>query len=164
MLSKAKKLLACIDETIFSACIILLTVLTVLAVIMRYVVNSPFMWIEEAQMILVVWAAFFGGSIAFRERGHISVELLFEKLPNVAQRIMNTLIWIITAASIAWIGNLQMQRALKMFATKQFTTMLHFPRYIVYAVVVFACFLMLINHLICGIEDFLKHRGGPENE
>lgn len=36
--------------------------------------------------------------------------------------------------------------------------MLNIPRYIVYAVVAFACLLMLISHIICGIKDVQKYK------
>lgn len=71
---------------------------------------------------------------------------------------MDAVIWTIVTISITWIGKLEIDRMLKMLQSGQSTTMLNIPRYIVYAVVAFACLLMLISHIICGIKDVQKYK------
>jgi len=162
MLNKIKKITAIIDEVWFGVTTSVMVLLTVWSVIMRYIVHNPIMWAEEVQMILMVWCVFFGGSIAFRERGHIAVDVLFDTFPRKLQMVLNAVIWIAITASVAWIGKLQVERALQMLVSNQTTTILNFPRYIVYSGTSVACLLMLINHFICGIEDVKKFKGGAE--
>lgn len=164
MLGKVEKIVAIIDESCFCISASVLSLLTVVAAFMRYLVGKPIMWTEEIQMILVVWAVFFGGSVAFRERGHIAIDILFEKFPVKVQRVMSAVIWTIVTISVTWIGKLEVDRMLKMLKSGQSTTMLNIPRYIVYAVVAFACLLMLISHIICGIKDVQKYRGDMTDE
>lgn len=102
MLGKVEKIVAIIDESCFCVSASVLSLLTVVAAFMRYVVGKPIMWTEEIQMILVVWTVFFGGSVAFRERGHIAIDILFEKFPRKVQRVMNAVIWTIVTISITW--------------------------------------------------------------
>ena len=71
MLGKVEKIVAIIDESCFCVSASVLSLLTVVAAFMRYVVGKPIMWTEEIQKILVVWTVLYGGSDAFRELGHI---------------------------------------------------------------------------------------------
>lgn len=164
MLNKLKNAVKLIDEFFFGASCIAMTLLCVAAVIMRYIIRNPIIWADEVQMILIVWAVFFGSSIAFRARGHIAVDVLFDELPRCVQRVLNVIIWCIVTYCVAWIGKLQVDRMLKMLASGQSTTVLNIPRWIVYAGVALACLLMLIGHIIVGIEDLkgLKKKGGDE--
>lgn len=158
MLEKVKKTISLIDEIAFGLSASVLTLLTAVSVFNRYILSKPIMWSEEVQMILIVWTTFFGGSVAFREKGHIAVDLLVEKFPKKVQMVIEVLIWIIVAYSVTWIGQLQVKRMFTMKRAGLSSNILHFPSWISYAVVAFACLLMLIGHIINGIEDFMKYR------
>lgn len=80
--SKIIRTVSWLDTGIFMVTSTLLVLLTVYGVIMRYCIKSPLTWLEEVQMILIVQVSFFGGSIAFRERGHICVDLLVDAFPK----------------------------------------------------------------------------------
>ncbi len=165
MLEKIKKVISIINQVMFDLSAGALTVLTVIAVIMRYVVSKPIMWAEEVQMILIVWCVFFGGAIAFSERGHIAVDVFYEMFSDKVKKAVSVLIWIITALAVGWLGNLLLQRAVTMLGNHSVTTLLHIPRGFVYAVVAFSCLLMLISHVLNGIDDLLASRkGGVKNE
>lgn len=58
MLGKVEKIVAIIDESCFCVSASVLSLLTVVAAFMRYVVGKPIMWTEEIQMVLVVWTVF----------------------------------------------------------------------------------------------------------
>lgn len=56
-------------------------VITLLQVIFRYVLMWPLAWTEEAARVLFVLTMFFGIAIAIREREHVVVDFLFNRLP-----------------------------------------------------------------------------------
>ncbi len=56
-------------------------VVTLLQVIFRYVLELPLAWTEEAARVLFVLTMFFGIAIAIREREHVVVDFLFNRLP-----------------------------------------------------------------------------------
>jgi C4-dicarboxylate transporter DctQ subunit len=58
-------------------------------VFMRYVVNSPEAWVEEISKYFVVWGILMGGSLALRNKHHITVDLLYLKLNGIMQKIVN---------------------------------------------------------------------------
>ena len=72
MLQKIKKVINVIDMSCFGISMVGLAALSFAAVIFRFCFNNPIIWIEEVQMILVVWSVFFGASIAIREKEHMA--------------------------------------------------------------------------------------------
>jgi TRAP-type C4-dicarboxylate transport system permease small subunit len=56
-------------------------VVTLLQVIFRYALTLPLAWTEEAARVLFVLTMFFGIAIAIREREHVVVDFLFNRLP-----------------------------------------------------------------------------------
>lgn len=73
-------------------CFAAMTVTTLLGIFFRYVMNSPFMWTEEAARYLLVWMGFTAVSIALRQDKHIKIELLADLLPGVAARLLGCLV------------------------------------------------------------------------
>lgn len=59
--------------------------------------TSPF-WSEEVSRILLIWVAFLGIAIGFRERVHIAVGMFVEKLPVGAQIWVQRLIYALVFA------------------------------------------------------------------
>ena len=57
----------------------------------RYVLNDPILWTEEAARYLMIWMALIAASIAMKRREHVSMKLLVNQLPLVAQRIVETM-------------------------------------------------------------------------
>ena len=57
-------------------------VITCAAVYYRYVLNSALLWPEEIAGYLLVWISFIGAYLALRREGHLSFELLLDRLPQ----------------------------------------------------------------------------------
>lgn len=55
-------------------------------VVLRYGFNSGIAVSEEVSRWLFVWVIFLGGTVAVREHGHISTDMLVAKLPAPAQK------------------------------------------------------------------------------
>ncbi len=165
MLNKVKTIVKYIDEIGFSVSASIMTIVTVYGVIMRYFIRKPILWGDELNMILIVWCIFFGASAAFRERSHIAVDVLYDLFPRKLRAVLCPIIWATVAYSIVWLGQVQVNRTMQLLAKNQATIVLHFPKYVTYGVVAFCCLLMLISHIIVGIED-LQHffKTGKEGE
>ena len=158
MLNRIKTVVSWIDEICFNISATVMMAVAVLSVFMRYVMHKPILWGEEVLMILILWSVFFGASVAIRDRAHVAVDILFDMFPRKIQMAMDAVIWWFVAYAITWIGKVQVDRSINLFKKAQTTVVLHFPKYVTYSVVTFACVLMLINHIIVGIEDIRKMR------
>lgn len=159
MLGKIRKATDSVELTFFSLCLAALVALTVVAVFMRYVIGKPFGWTEEIQMMLLVWSVFSGASIAFRERGHIAIDLLTNALPEKIQRGVEVIVWILVMISLCLIFKLELDRTMKFLSSGQTTTMLKIPKFYIYGVVVVSCGMMVVNHVFNGIESVSKYFG-----
>ncbi len=56
-------------------------------VVTRYVLNDPSIWTEECARYLYVGVVFFGAAAATRERSHIGMPFIVERLPTGARLV-----------------------------------------------------------------------------
>lgn len=151
-----------ISQVLFGLSTLVLVVVTVMGTIMRYVLGSPLTWVEEIQLLLMVWMTFFGGCIAFEKRGNIAITLFVDRFPQKIQKGIEILVWLITAAILAVVMVLEYDRMLTLISTMQSSAVLRIPRFVNYGVVCFACLLMLLCHLLNGVTDVLTHKKREE--
>jgi TRAP-type C4-dicarboxylate transport system permease small subunit len=64
------------------------TVVVILEVIARYVLNAPIIWSNEVATYLFIYAVFFGGSVALKRRDLMDVRLVRERSPIRVQWLM----------------------------------------------------------------------------
>ncbi|WP_118183101.1 TRAP transporter small permease [Paraburkholderia phosphatilytica] len=71
--------------TVLSALsLIVLCVLVLYGVVMRYVFDNAPDYVEPIALLLVIAIAFFGAALKVRDRGHIGLDSLIDKLPEKA--------------------------------------------------------------------------------
>jgi TRAP-type transport system small permease protein len=68
------------------ACLALMVVLVFGNVVLRYAFNLGITVSEELSRFLFVWLTFLGAIIAFRERGHLGVDMVVSRLPAVGKK------------------------------------------------------------------------------
>ena len=73
-------------------CFAAMTLVAILGVFFRYVMQSPFMWTEEVARYLLVWLGFTAINIALRQDRHIRVEILPKLVPPVVAKIVSYLV------------------------------------------------------------------------
>jgi TRAP-type C4-dicarboxylate transport system permease small subunit len=49
-------------------------------VLSRYVMSDPSPWTEEVARMLLIWVGLLGGAFAYREKSHLGIDLLAQKL------------------------------------------------------------------------------------
>ncbi len=58
-------------------------------VVMRYIFNDPQAWVEEIARYSIIWGTFLGFGLALKHNQHIQVDILFDKLNQQMQFILN---------------------------------------------------------------------------
>ena len=96
-MKKVKTVLMNLDAIISGISLVIVVCITMAGVIMRKVVGQPFAWLEEMQLFFLIWMIFFGGSIAFRTGGQVSIDLIANRLEPKARRVLDIFDYIITA-------------------------------------------------------------------
>lgn len=81
-----------------------MTVIVILGVFFRYVLQSPLSWSEEVARYLMIWAASLAISVGIMRREHLGITFLISRIPPSAQKWVALLVnlavlwflWILT--------------------------------------------------------------------
>lgn len=150
-MNKAKRLPEWLREPdLYLACLSLavLIAVTVGGVVMRYVANRPFGWMEEVQLWCFVWVVFMGASAVARHGGHIAIDAFVGLFPKALRKVATTIIQLITATVLAFFGYYAFRHVMQMYNTGRSTNILSIPYSLIYAVVPIACALMTLTALV----------------
>lgn len=137
-----------IDLIISGIAFIVLVCITFSGVIYRYVLNNPIIWMEEVQLICMVLIVYFGISAAVRSGSHVAIDMIVDRLPKGARRIIETVIWGIVVLVLSYLFWQSRKIVLQMAAGNRTTNILEIPYKYVYASVPIGCILTIINFSI----------------
>lgn len=79
-------------QGIIMAVLAAIFVLMMAQVLLRYVIQSPVIWIEEAAAYLLPVLAVWGSAVCLRHHSHIAVDFIAERLPYALQRVLAVLV------------------------------------------------------------------------
>jgi TRAP-type C4-dicarboxylate transport system permease small subunit len=71
----------------------------------RFVFNISLSWSEELQRYLNIWIVFLAVPVGYRRGAHLGMNMLFQQLPALPQRLLLLLqeaLWLVLAVAIAW--------------------------------------------------------------
>ena len=96
------KILKLLDEKLEEVFLVIILIAAVVIVAMqvvtRYVFKIPLPWSEEIARYLFLWLTWVGASYATKERKHVSIDLVYEKLPEKGQmicKVITNIIWLV---------------------------------------------------------------------
>jgi TRAP-type C4-dicarboxylate transport system permease small subunit len=84
-----------------AASVLLLLILVGLVsaqVLMRYVMDAPLTWSEEAARITFIWVTFIGAGLAFQRRENLRIQLLPDALPLRSRLWLRLVMYLIEVA------------------------------------------------------------------
>lgn len=87
-LSTASALLARVEAVAIGALMLTIFGLLMLNVVTRSL-GAPVIWVDELAVLLMIWIALIGASLALAHREHIAVTLLSEALPARPRAVMS---------------------------------------------------------------------------
>lgn len=108
MLHVLKKL----DDWMACAAVTGIVLVTIAAVIMRYVLNQPLQWVEELTIALFIWAIMIGAASAMKERMHISIDAFTSLLSPRVQRLIRIANDLVSVAVLVVFGILGLELTL----------------------------------------------------
>lgn len=82
-----KKTFYHIEEGVLSLLLVSMTILVFAEVVARFVFNHGISWAQELTLIINSWMVLLGASFCIREKAHIGVEFLVDKLDGTAARV-----------------------------------------------------------------------------
>lgn len=155
-MKKVKKILINMDLIISCIALLALIYVTFSNVILRYFFNAPYQWGEEVQMILIVWAIWFGGSAAFRTGDQICVDMILGLLPKKIRTVVNIIIYVISTLLLAFLGWQGIAYVMQLANTNRVTETLHISRALIYSCMPISCFWMIGNMTYAFWADMKK--------
>ncbi|WP_144478232.1 TRAP transporter small permease [Cytobacillus oceanisediminis] len=135
-----------------------MSILIILQVISRFVINLPLTWSEELSRYLMIYIVFLGASLAMRHNKLISIELLPETLTGNKRKSVIILVMII---SIIFFGILFMQ-GIDMLPLVQMQSSpgLQLSMAIPYASIPIGSFLLALNSLAVILDELSTKKEG----
>lgn len=157
--NKLLSVLGNLDIIVASAVLVALIAMTFFGVIWRYVLKSPFTWLEEVQMACMVWIVFAAGGAAFRTGSHVAIEMIVDMFPKKLQKIFEYVIAIIVVLVLAYLFY-QSLGFISMFAKSgRATNMIKIPYTLIYGIAPVSFVLMVISYIysmITGVKSEAK--------
>ena len=149
-IQKVDKCLSMIENAVIILGLSAMVLILLAQVIMRYVFSRPLTWSEEAARFIFVYVSFIGISYAYRQKGHIRMEVVVNLFPQAVRRGLEVLINLGTIAlfcymipfSFRFIG---IQAGVKATAT-------HIPMSIVYTALPLGMALSCVRLLISSLR------------
>lgn len=149
-IQKVDKCLSMIENAVIILGLSAMFLILLAQVIMRYVFFRPLTWSEEAARFIFVYVSFIGISYAYRQKGHIRMEVVVNLFPQAVRRGLEVLINLGTIAlfcymipfSFRFIG---IQAGVKATAT-------HIPMSIVYTALPLGMALSCVRLLISSLR------------
>ena len=143
------------DKILSIACAVLLTFMTVLVLIQvfsRYILNSPVAFTEELVRYSLIWTGFIGAAYAFSTREHMSLTLIRDKFTGKAHTALLVVIdglILLMAIFVFTIGGLK----LAVSASREFSALLGIPRSLVYSIAPISGVFIVLAQIINIYED-----------
>ena len=143
------------DKFLSIACAVLLSFMTILVLIQvfsRYVLNSPVAFTEELVRYSLIWTGFIGAAYAFSTREHMSLTLVRDKFTGKAHTALLVAIdglILLLAILVITIGGFK----LAVSASREFSALLGIPRSLVYAIAPISGVFIVIAQIINIYED-----------
>jgi TRAP-type C4-dicarboxylate transport system permease small subunit len=157
-----------VDRALANLLIGLMTLLVlsvVWQVISRYLLGDPNTYTEELARYLLVWLSLLGGAYGYRQRMHMGLSLLTEKLRGGARRFAE--IFALLAAAIFSVTILIGGGSRLVWITwelQQHSAAMNIPMAWVYSVLPISGVLMFFYTLLAAIEFLPEHASAPLGE
>lgn len=143
------------DKFLSIACAVLLSFMTILVLIQvfsRYVLNSPVAFTEELVRYSLIWTGFIGAAYAFSTREHMALTLVRDKFQGKGHTAVMVLIdslILVLAIFVFTIGGFK----LAVSARREFSALLGIPRSLVYAIAPVSGIFIILAQIINLYED-----------
>lgn len=148
-LKKIDEYWAVVERTFIVIALILMSLVVFLQVVLRYVFDAGIPWAEELARYLMVWAGFLGGSLATRERRHISIDILPRLFPeeSVIRGVVIRLTYLFAAAFCFFLFYVGYSFVSRSMAIGRYSQSMHIPMWVVQGIIPISAIFMGLRFL-----------------
>lgn len=156
------KILKNADIIISCVLLVTLTVVALLQVLFRFLLNLPLSWTEELVRYCVISLIYISTIYSIRTRGVIRVEILDQILKGKAKHGLNSFINLVSAGVMFFMSYLCVDLVQNAISVNQRSAAMNIPVAIMYGVECASFFLMGLAFVYIMIYDIKSLIGGAE--
>ncbi len=144
--SKLGSVLWNLDVIVASIVLAILITLTFIGVPFRYIMGSPFTWLEEVQLACMVWIVFCAAGAAFRNGNQVAIEMVVDMMPKKLQKVVEVLISVVVVAVIGYMFYQSIGYISVFVKSGRATPMLKIPYALIYGIAPVSFVLMIVSY------------------
>lgn len=153
LLSRIGKYYNVFEEYSMVIFLAIMTAVVFVQVILRYVFNNSLSWSEEGARFFFMWIIWISMSIGFRDKSHIRMTVLSDKLSLRGQRYLNLLNNLIILVFALFIASLGWMYVARLVGTGQYAPATKLPYALVYSCLPLSLCICSIRVVIEIVKD-----------
>lgn len=91
-MNKACQTLSTFAKYFSGSALVLMTLIIIVQVFGRYVLNSSPVWAEQAALLMLIWCVFIAAAAGVREEFHIRITAVVDRLPEGLSGLFNSVV------------------------------------------------------------------------
>ena len=139
--------------------LLIVTLIAFYEVVVRYIFKSPTTWSLDYCIYLVMWGTFLGAAYTLRQAGHISVDVVIERLSSRKRNVLRTvnlLLALLFCGILAWRGAIS---CIEAYQFKEVTlSYTRTPLYVPMLAIAVGAFLLTLQIASELLEHFQSRR------
>ena len=100
LIIRLSDIVSAVARIVLGSCIAIIVIITLGAVVWRYVLDNPLSWVEQISTMLFIWVIFLGSAILYRQNLHIGVDAFLFMLDEKKRATWK---WVIECANLTFI-------------------------------------------------------------
>lgn len=163
MCSTLKKILDNIEEVLCAICLSIMTIITFINVIARYVLSASLSFTDEITTYLFVLLSLLGSAIAAKRGAHLGLTVILDVVNPFVQKVLKIIGYVfavIFSGTVCYYGIFMVQRQ---FARGQVTAGMQWPEWIFGAFVPIGAFFLTVRFIQVLIKE-IKSNGEEDKK
>lgn len=144
------------DLLVASVALCVLIIVSAVTVVSRYILNDPFMWSEEVQVLCFMWISFLGAGVAFRYGSHVAIDVFVNLIPPKPRRYVDLLLSILVTVVLCYALYLSIVYVDQSIMLQKRSSILQIPDWCFCISVVFGFASMIVSNACMSVKSFLN--------
>ncbi|WP_167467260.1 TRAP transporter small permease [Buttiauxella warmboldiae] len=154
------RLLNNLSDILSSLAVAFIVLITIVAVLMRWILNDPLLWGEEVLIVCYIWLVMLGAASAMSKRMHVSIDAFTSLLPFRGRLVFAIITHVISIVALSFLGYLGYE--LSGIAEDKITSILGISYFYIDISVPIGAGLMVLFCLQHLYQDIIKFKKGEE--
>ena len=154
LMRKVDVVLSRIENWVSTSCFVLMSIFVIVGIVLRYVLQIPNRFGEEASRYLMICGIFFGISVGVRKKAHLGIQIFVEKMPARASKIIKLIASLVTVFAYFSFTYLAFLFVMHTHRFGQTSPAMNIPMYVVYSTLLAGLGLSFIRSIMVFFNDY----------